>query len=129
VTIDCSRHAGSGDQSSRYADRGEDWWKNPTPDPLPQLTKSNIATPVIHRTGALFMLRLNPLYPPFDKPAMCRALMGAIDQKGVHDYGAGRRHLVVVGAAGFFSPRSRRWQAMPDPISSSGSTACSPAAR
>jgi peptide/nickel transport system substrate-binding protein len=58
-----------------------DWWENPTADLLPLLRKNNIATPVTDHTGTSFMLRPNHLYPPFDKPAVRRALMGAIDQK------------------------------------------------
>jgi peptide/nickel transport system substrate-binding protein len=57
-----------------------DWWENPTADLLPLLRKNNIATPVNDRTGTPFILRPNHLYPPFDKPAVRRALMGAIDQ-------------------------------------------------
>jgi peptide/nickel transport system substrate-binding protein len=58
-----------------------DWWENPTADLLPLLRKNNIATPVTDPTGTPFLLRPNHLYPPFDKPAVRRALMGAIDQK------------------------------------------------
>ena len=58
-----------------------DWWENPTADLLPLLRKNNIATPVTDPTGTPFLLRPNGLYPPFDKPAVRRALMGAIDQE------------------------------------------------
>ena len=58
-----------------------DWWENPTADLLPLLRKNNIATPVTDPTGTPFLLRPNHLYPPFDNPAIRRALMGAIDQK------------------------------------------------
>ncbi len=44
------------------------------------------------------LLRPNHLYPPFDKPAVRRALMGAIDQTGVHDRDDGRGHLALVGS-------------------------------
>ena len=36
---------------------------------------------VTDHTGTPYLLRPNQLYPPFDKPAVRRALMGAIDQK------------------------------------------------
>jgi peptide/nickel transport system substrate-binding protein len=58
-----------------------DWWENPTADLLPLLRKNGIATPITDHTGTPFLLRPNHLYPPFDKPAVRRALMGAIDQK------------------------------------------------
>jgi peptide/nickel transport system substrate-binding protein len=58
-----------------------DWWENPTADLLPLLRSHNIATPVTDPTGTPFLLRPNHLYPPFDNPAIRRALMGAIDQK------------------------------------------------
>lgn len=58
-----------------------DWWENPTADLLALLTKHKIATPVTDPTGTPYILRPNHLYPPFDKPAVRRALMGAIDQK------------------------------------------------
>ena len=58
-----------------------DWWENPPADLLPLLRKADIQTPVTDRTGGPFLLRPNHLYPPFDKPAVRRALMGAIDQR------------------------------------------------
>jgi peptide/nickel transport system substrate-binding protein len=58
-----------------------DWWENPTADLLPLLRKHDIATPINDHTGTPFILRPNHLYPPFDKPEVRRALMGAIDQK------------------------------------------------
>jgi peptide/nickel transport system substrate-binding protein len=58
-----------------------DWWENPPADLLPLLRKNGIATPVTDHTGSPYILRPNQLYPPFDKPAVRRALMGAIDQK------------------------------------------------
>ena len=58
-----------------------DWWENPTADLLPLLRTKNILTPVTDPTGSQYILRPNHLHPPFDKPAVRRALMGAIDQK------------------------------------------------
>jgi peptide/nickel transport system substrate-binding protein len=58
-----------------------DWWENPAADLLPMLKKANIRTEFTDPTGGLFLLRPNHLYPPFDKPAVRRALLGAIDQK------------------------------------------------
>ena len=58
-----------------------DWWENPPADLLPLLRKANVQTPITDHSGGPFLLRPNHLYPPFDKPAVRRALMGAIDQR------------------------------------------------
>jgi peptide/nickel transport system substrate-binding protein len=58
-----------------------DWWENPTADLLPVLKKAGVTVVMTDHTGTPFLLRPNHLYPPFDKPAVRQALMGAIDQK------------------------------------------------
>ncbi len=58
-----------------------DWWENPPADLLPLLRKANVKIEFTDSTGFPFLLRPNHLYPPFDKPAVRRALMGAIDQR------------------------------------------------
>ncbi|MEJ0020627.1 MAG: ABC transporter substrate-binding protein [Acetobacteraceae bacterium] len=58
-----------------------DWWENPPGDLLPVLKKAKLQVEITDKTGTPFLLRPNHLYPPFDKPAVRRALMGAIDQK------------------------------------------------
>jgi peptide/nickel transport system substrate-binding protein len=57
-----------------------DWWENPTADLLPVLRKAKIQTLITDPTGTPALLRPNHLFPPFDKPAVRRALMRAIDQ-------------------------------------------------
>jgi peptide/nickel transport system substrate-binding protein len=79
-----------------------DWWENPVPDLLPQLRKSNIATPITNPTGTVLTLRPNHLYPPFDKPAVRRALMGAIDQKEFMITAVGDDTSLWSVPAGFF---------------------------
>ncbi len=61
--------------------REMDWWENPSADLLPVLRNAGVQTPINDHTGNPYLLRPNHLYPPFDKPAVRRALMGAIDQK------------------------------------------------
>jgi peptide/nickel transport system substrate-binding protein len=61
--------------------REMDWWENPSADLLPVLRKADVQTPITDHTGAPYLLRPNHQYPPFDKPAVRQALMGAIDQR------------------------------------------------
>jgi peptide/nickel transport system substrate-binding protein len=83
-----------------------DWWENPTADLLPLLRKNNILTPVTDLTGTPYLLRPNHLYPPFDKPAVRRALMGAIDQKEFMIAMNGEDTSLWSVPAGFFPPTS-----------------------
>jgi peptide/nickel transport system substrate-binding protein len=83
-----------------------DWWENPTSDLLPLLRKNNIATPVTDHTGTPFLLRPNHLYPPFDNPAIRRALMGAIDQKEYMIAMMGEDTSLWSVPNGFFPPLS-----------------------
>jgi peptide/nickel transport system substrate-binding protein len=83
-----------------------DWWENPTPDLLPLLRRNNIATPVTNPTGVPAFLRPNHLYPPFDKPAVRRALMGAIDQREFMIAMMGEDTSLWSVPCGFFPPVS-----------------------
>jgi len=58
-----------------------DWWENPIPDLLPLLKRHGITLRVTDSTGTTYLLRPNHLYPPFNNPAIRRAVMGAIDQQ------------------------------------------------
>jgi peptide/nickel transport system substrate-binding protein len=58
-----------------------DWWEFPTSDVLPVLQRGRkIKTEIIDPTGNCAILRPNHLHPPFDNPAIRRALLGAVDQ-------------------------------------------------
>ena len=58
-----------------------DWWEQPTADLLPLLRRNrSIRTEVIDPAGNIGFLRINSLYPPFDNPAVRRALLAAIYQ-------------------------------------------------
>jgi peptide/nickel transport system substrate-binding protein len=83
-----------------------DWWENPTAELLPLLQKHGIHTPVTDPTGAPFLLRPNQLYPPFDKPEVRRALMGAIDQKEFMIAAQGEDTSLWSVPCGFFPPAS-----------------------
>src|SRR6266850_4148015 len=61
--------------------RGEiDWWESPARDLFAQVARDRNVAGVSHYMPALGILRFNQLYPPFDNPAMRRALLPAIDQ-------------------------------------------------
>ena len=58
-----------------------DWWELPTSDLLSVLRRgTKIKVAIIDPTGNCAILRPNHLHPPFDNPAVRRALLGAIDQ-------------------------------------------------
>jgi peptide/nickel transport system substrate-binding protein len=58
-----------------------DWVEYPVPDVLPKLrSNSRITLQRVGSSGYWSLLRPNWLFPPFDNPAIRRALMGAIDQ-------------------------------------------------
>ncbi|MCK8783615.1 ABC transporter substrate-binding protein [Roseomonas sp. NAR14] len=58
-----------------------DWWEQPTNDFAPTLQRNrNLVFEVSDPTGFLSLARFNHLHPPFDKPAVRRALLGALVQ-------------------------------------------------
>ena len=81
-----------------------DWWQNPTPDLLPVLRRPGIETRILDRTGGIGCLRFNQLFPPFDNPAIRRALLGAIDQDECMTAVAGDDRQLWRDHVGFFSP-------------------------
>lgn len=83
-----------------------DWWENPSADLLPVLRKAGVQTKVTDYTGNPYILRPNHLYPPFDKPAVRRALMGAIDQKDFMTAMMGNDTSLWQVPCGFFPPSS-----------------------
>jgi peptide/nickel transport system substrate-binding protein len=83
-----------------------DWWENPPADLLPLLTKANIRTEITDHTGNPYVLKPNHLYPPFDKPAVGRALLGAIDQKEFMTAMMGDDTSLWSTPLGFFAPSS-----------------------
>jgi len=59
----------------------QDWWENPTHDLIPLLRKDRkVKIEVINPTGAVNMMRINHLQPPFDNPGVRRALLHAFSQ-------------------------------------------------
>jgi peptide/nickel transport system substrate-binding protein len=59
-----------------------DWWENPDNDLLPVLRgNSGIKVEILDPTGNMACMRLNHLTPPFDNPAIRRALLKGINQQ------------------------------------------------
>ena len=82
-----------------------DWWQNPTADLQPLLrAKPEIGIQVLDPGGALGCLRFNTLFPPFDKPAVRRALLGTVDQTEVMTAVAGDQTALWKDHVGVFSP-------------------------
>ena len=69
-------------QASAALQAGEvDWWENVSSDLLPLMRRNGaIKTEVQDPTGNIGVMRLNHLQPPFNNPAIRRALLGAISQ-------------------------------------------------
>jgi peptide/nickel transport system substrate-binding protein len=58
-----------------------DWWESPSPDLQPLLRRNkNIVMEVREKAGYVPILRFNALFPPFDNPAVRRAVLRAVDQ-------------------------------------------------
>ena len=63
--------------SGALQNREVDWWEMPTPDMLPLLRRNrHIATSVLDTFGQIPTFRINHLHPPFNNPAIRRALLG-----------------------------------------------------
>lgn len=86
--------------------KGEaDWWEYPTVDLLPLLAKSRgVATRIPDPTGSLCIARINHLQPPFDNPAIRRALLGAIVQADFMTAVAGEDRAMWRDGVGVFCP-------------------------
>lgn len=58
-----------------------DWWEQPTADLFPLLARNrNITVEVINNTGLIGIFRPNHLVPPFNNPAVRRAVVTAVNQ-------------------------------------------------
>jgi len=88
--------------------RGEiDWWDQPISDFLPLLQRRrDMKVEVLDTFGFLPMLRFNHLLPPFDNPAIRRALLGAIKQADYMIAVAGEDRSRWREDVGFFTPGS-----------------------
>ena len=84
-----------------------DWWEQPTFDLLPLIKKNGGMTiEALDPSGSPSMLRFNHLFPPFDNPAIRRALLGAVDQADFMTAVAGTDPAMWKDKVGFFPPGS-----------------------
>jgi peptide/nickel transport system substrate-binding protein len=86
--------------------RGEiDWLQTPGPDLLPQLRADKaITVRTIAPTGLIAYMRFNQLLPPFDNPALRRALLGAVTQADYMVAVNGEDRSLWRDGVGYFCP-------------------------
>lgn len=88
--------------------RGEiDWWEQPPADLQPVMRRARgVKVEVLDTAGAVGMLRLNHTQPPFDNPAMRRAILPAISQTDCMTAAAGTDRALWRDDVGYFLPGS-----------------------
>ncbi len=85
--------------------REQDWQETTPHDLLPVLKRAGgITTRILDPRGYTCMMRVNHLQPPFDNPAIRRALLGAIDQSTFMTAVAGDDPAYQSSPIGFFAP-------------------------
>ena len=84
-----------------------DWWERPTADLLPLMRRDpNLVVKVNDPFGGMETLRLNHRTPPFDNPAIRRALLRALDQKDMMTASFGDDPSLQQSGIGIFAPAS-----------------------
>jgi peptide/nickel transport system substrate-binding protein len=88
--------------------KGEvDWLDRPPYDQLPLLVRDRSVTVGVRNTaGAIGIMRFNQLYPPFDNPAIRRALLGAVNQADVMTVLVGADRTRWKDRVGLYGPGS-----------------------
>jgi len=89
-------------------EKGEaDWWEQPVFDLLPMLKRSpDLVTSLIEVTGNIGVARMNQLFPPFDNPAIRRAILMALDESDVMAAVVGDTPDAARTDVGFLSPNT-----------------------
>jgi peptide/nickel transport system substrate-binding protein len=84
-----------------------DWWEQPPGDFIDLLKRNrNVKVEVMDTTGFMAVLRFNHLHPPFDNPAIRRAVLGAVNQADYMMAVAGIDPAMWKQGIGFFQPDS-----------------------
>jgi peptide/nickel transport system substrate-binding protein len=82
-----------------------DWWEYPTADLQPLLRRDkNVSVINLDPTGNVAILRMNHLLPPFDNPAIRRAILGAVSQEDYMTAVAGTDPAMWKIGMGVFPP-------------------------
>ncbi len=82
-----------------------DWWENPLPDLLPILRRTaGLTITVPSPTGQIAVMRMNQLHPPFNNPAIRRALLSVVTQTDFMTAVNGDDPTLQHVPAGFFTP-------------------------
>ena len=86
--------------------RGEtDWWDYASADLLPVLRRAGgITVEVQDPAGAIALMRMNHLQPPFNNPAIRRAVLGAVNQADFLTSFVGDDRALWRDNAGMFTP-------------------------
>ena len=85
----------------------QDWWEQATADLLGMLRRNRaITTTVLDRSGTVGMMRPNHLQPPFDNPAIRRAVLRAVDQASEMQAIVGDDPASYNVPVGYFTPGS-----------------------
>lgn len=82
-----------------------DWWEQAVTDLLPTLRRNrNIEISTLETSGWVGFLRFNHLQPPFNNPAIRRAILGAINQPDFMQAIVGNNSDLWRGNVGVFTP-------------------------
>ena len=82
-----------------------DWWESLSPDLAPMLRRDrNLRFQPQDPTGSIGILRFNHLQPPFDNPAIRRAVLGAVSQADYMSAVAGSDTSLWRTGVGVFTP-------------------------
>lgn len=84
-----------------------DWLDYVPPDQVPLVVRnSGVTVEVKDTAGSIPVMRFNHLYPPFNNPAIRRAVLGAVDQADVMSAVAGADRTAWHDRIGLFGPGS-----------------------
>ena len=83
----------------------QDWWDYAAADLLPLLRKAKgVKVSVQDPSGQIAIMRMNHLQPPFNNPAIRRAILGAVDQSDVMQAVVGTDTTMWRDKVGVFCP-------------------------
>ena len=86
--------------------RGEvDWWDAPVADLIPMMKKApGVTAQMVVTTGSIGTMRFNQLHPPFDNPAIRRAIVHAVLQSDYMSAVVGDDPTLWRDKVGYFPP-------------------------